>query len=112
MSDSVDTICVHGVRNPTEQCNCCMNDLIAELRTEVATLDDEIFQRARALSAEALKRAEKAEAKIERIKPLFDLTRSQAQLATGEMSAQEWRTVSAVLNWLNTKLQAALKEQP
>ena len=80
-----------------------VSNALAELIAEIAALEkhNEILTTANA----------KHMATIERIKPLFDLTLPQVQLATGEMSAQEWRTVSAVLNWLNTKLQAALNQE-
>ena len=73
MSDSIDTICVHGVRNPTEQCNCCMNDLIAELRTKVRELEADLKALEHELEGEIAKerqRTEAAEAKVARVEAL------------------------------------------
>ena len=35
---------------------------------------------------------------------MLNLTRSEAQLMAGEMTAQEWRTVSAILKALQEKM--------
>ena len=36
----------------------------------------------------------------------LDVSRADALLACGEMTAQEWRTVSAVLVWLQTRMRS------
>lgn len=46
---------------------------------------------------------------IARLKNVFSLTRSDVQLMAGELSANEWRTVSAVLKGLERKLKKDTK---
>lgn len=40
----------------------------------------------------------------ERIEKLFDITRDKASLIAGEMTAQEWRTLSAMLEYFKIRL--------
>jgi hypothetical protein len=37
---------------------------------------------------------------------ILSINRSEAQLMAGEMTASEWRTVAAVLKWLQSRMRA------
>ena len=43
-------------------------------------------------------------AERERCAAKLNVTRAEVLLAAGEMSAQEWRTVSAVLQWMQRRI--------
>ncbi len=67
-----------------------------------------LWAEARALrqqvAAEPQRIAEAVAAEREACASALNISRSEALLACGEMTAQEWRTVSAVLRWMQTRI--------
>lgn len=43
----------------------------------------------------------------ERCAGLLNVTRADVSLAAGEMTAQEWRTVAAVLRWMQSRIRSS-----